>query len=318
MLILKLENKNHFKTLQTIIIMIIQEHQLIQMFEPQENNKTAIYAFWVLHKAIIPHINNESLTAFPGRKLIAKVCKLSLSTVDKCLEYLEGQKIIKIKKRYDEKTKIHKSNIYSIETDLLKTVGKLKSREVEEEMPEPSQPSKQGVVNPVNKGSLSSRQGVVYPVDTNLQEEINLQVELTNIKKENPKPQKFDAEKYLESLELDSEIKQNLKSWLEIRKTKKTPTTQNAIDLQIKHLGKFSKEVQIQMIQNSVMGGWAGIFDLKPNYQNTNFNQNNTQFRQKLGNLTDEQAKEKYAGFYTEAKESVLLPSDPIEMYQHN
>ena len=139
-----------------------------------------------------------------------------------------------------------------------------------------------------------------------------------NIKKENPKPQKFDAEKHLESLELDSEIKQNLKSWLEVRKTKKTATTQNAVELQIKFLSKFSKPDQIQMIQNSVMGGWTGIFELKPNYQKPNFNQNNTQFRQKLGNLTDEQAKEKYANFYTEAKESVLLPSDPIEMYQRN
>lgn len=62
--------------------------------------------------------------------------------------------------------------------------------------------------------------------------------------------------------------------------------------------------------------GW--IYPIKITYQTANFNQNNTQFRQKLGNLTDEQAKEKYAGFYTEAKESVLLPSDPIEMYQRN
>lgn len=94
--------------------------------------------------------------------------------------------------------------------------------------------------------------------------------EITNIKKENLKPQKFDAEKYLEKLELDSEIKQNLKSWLEVRKAKRAATTQTAIDLQIKDLTQFSKEIQIKMIQNSIKNSWTGIFELKPVYQSAN------------------------------------------------
>jgi hypothetical protein len=76
---------------------------------------------------------------------------------------------------------------------------------------------------------------------------------------------KNHEETYLENLGLDSEIKSNLKSWLEIRKAKKTPTTQTAIDLNIKKLIQFSKQTQIEMIQNSIMNGWTGIFEIKKN-----------------------------------------------------
>lgn len=85
---------------------------------------------------------------------------------------------------------------------------------------------------------------------------------LSSNKKEN-KEKKFNAENYLENLDLDSEIKSNLKSWLEIRKTKKTPTTQTALNLNIKKLKKFPRQNQIEMIQNSIMNGWTGIFEIK-------------------------------------------------------
>jgi hypothetical protein len=42
------------------------------------------------------------------------------------------------------------------------------------------------------------------------------------------------------------------------------------------------------------------------------YNQNQPQFRPKAGNLSDEQLHTKWAGFYTEASESVMLAPDPI------
>ena len=68
------------------------------------------------------------------------------------------------------------------------------------------------------------------------------------------------------------------------------------------------------MIQNSVMNGWTGIFELKPVYQpaTQTFTQNQPQFKPKAGNLSDEQLHAKWAGFYTEASESVMLAPDPI------
>lgn len=153
--------------------MIIQEYKLIQLFEPKESgDKTAMHAFWVLHKGIIPHINNKSGEAFPGRKRLSTICKLSLPTIDLALDYLAEKKIINIKKTFDKVTKIHKTNRYSIDTCLIKTVSNLKVNESEESI--------EGVVNPVDQGSQPSLLGVVNPVDTNLQDEINLQDELTN------------------------------------------------------------------------------------------------------------------------------------------
>lgn len=141
-------------------------------------------------------------------------------------------------------------------------------------------------------------------------------LEINTLKKENPKPAKFNAETYLEKLEIDSEIKQNLKAWLEVRKVKRTATTQNGLDLQIKSLTKFPKEIQIKMIQNSVMNGWTGIFELKPVYQNNQtFTQNQPQFRPKPGNLTDQQIETKYKDFGIKMGHCEMLPPDKMEDY---
>jgi hypothetical protein len=97
-------------------------------------------------------------------------------------------------------------------------------------------------------------------------DQMNNKTEITTeITTENIKEKKFNAETYLKNLDLDSEIKSNLKSWLEIRKAKKTPTTQTAIDLNLKKLIQCSKQTQIEMIQNSIMNGWIGIFELNQN-----------------------------------------------------
>lgn len=81
----------------------------------------------------------------------------------------------------------------------------------------------------------------------------------SNIKKE----KKFDAENYILNLDLDQDIKESLTDWIEVRKAKKTATTQKAIDLALNKLSKFSKETQKQMLENSVLNGWTGIFEIK-------------------------------------------------------
>jgi hypothetical protein len=146
--------------------MIIQEHQLIELFD-QRDGAIAMHAFWILHKAIIPRINNRTLTAFPSKKKISQDSGLSGNTIQKALEYLEQKKIIKIERQYDPKTKINKVNIYSIDTDLLKTVGNLKSA--------PSQPEAEGGVgHDVTHGGSPGEGGVGHDVSTNLQDNINL------------------------------------------------------------------------------------------------------------------------------------------------
>jgi DNA-binding transcriptional regulator GbsR (MarR family) len=85
-----------------------------------------------------------------------------------------------------------------------------------------------------------------------------------NIKNNNIKKKKsFNAENYLENLDLDLKVKESLKDWLETRKAKKTPTTQKAIDLAINKLKPFDISTQVKMIENSVLNGWTGIFEIK-------------------------------------------------------
>jgi hypothetical protein len=164
--------------------MIIHDYKLIELFNSTDG-ALAMQSYWVLNKAIVPYINNGTLTAFPSVATICKKSGLSKPTVLKALEYLEEKKIIKIERRYDPLKNQHKSNVYSIETDLLKTVGNLKSKPTEE-LVGGSQRDLLGVVNEIDKGSQRDLLGVVNEIDTNLQENINLQENLT---RESGKPQ---------------------------------------------------------------------------------------------------------------------------------
>ncbi|MGL5963779.1 MAG: hypothetical protein ACRCZ2_05220 [Fusobacteriaceae bacterium] len=84
------------------------------------------------------------------------------------------------------------------------------------------------------------------------------------------KGDKFNAETYIQSLDIDPEIISLLIDWLEIRKVKKTATTQKAIDLALKDLNKHDINTQKTMIENSIKGGYTGIFELKPYRTQTN------------------------------------------------
>ena len=90
-----------------------------------------------------------------------------------------------------------------------------------------------------------------------------------SIKKDTAKKEKiFNAYEYIHFLvqenKLDTEISDLLFGWLEIRKIKKTATTQRAIDMVLSSLNKHSQQTQKQMIENSIKNGWTGIFELKP------------------------------------------------------
>jgi hypothetical protein len=98
-----------------------------------------------------------------------------------------------------------------------------------------------------------------------------------NIKKE----KKFDAEIYVKNIaELNSEVKQTLLDLIEIRKCKKAATTAKSIDLIIKDLNKWypdNPKKQIEALENSVRGGWIGVFEIKDNpgfiSKNSNYSQ---------------------------------------------
>ena len=166
--------------------MIIQENSLRDKFKTGDQDKTAINAFFILHMAIIPRVSNSSSQCFPSRKTIRIDIekKLSLPSIDSALAYLAKQGIITIEKRKN-KNGGDTSNLYTINTDLIKTVGNLKSKgqEVDEESDEEEVSNLTPPINSIDTPSQPSLHPLstpltppVNPVYTNLQDTVNLQV----------------------------------------------------------------------------------------------------------------------------------------------
>jgi hypothetical protein len=86
-----------------------------------------------------------------------------------------------------------------------------------------------------------------------------------NYQKETKKEKKFNAETYILDLQIDLDVKNKIIDWLEIRKAKKTPTTEKSISLALALLNKNSKQNQIKILETSILNGWVGIFPLKEN-----------------------------------------------------
>lgn len=84
----------------------------------------------------------------------------------------------------------------------------------------------------------------------------------TKVKKAKPKPISFDEiiDAYTENEDLRKELKEHLKT----RKQKKAALTNRALELSLKKLDKLADndEEKIQIVQNSIINGWVGFFEL--------------------------------------------------------
>lgn len=75
---------------------------------------------------------------------------------------------------------------------------------------------------------------------------------------------------------IDTPIKHicsNWKDWIDHRKQLKKPLTKVAIDRQIKFLEQYDEGTRVKIIEQSILRGWSGLFELKgeshENYQPT-------------------------------------------------
>ena len=55
----------------------------------------------------------------------------------------------------------------------------------------------------------------------------------------------------------------NWQDWVDHRKQLRKPLTKVAIDRQIKFLEQFSEETKVKIIEQSILRGWSGLFELK-------------------------------------------------------
>lgn len=86
---------------------------------------------------------------------------------------------------------------------------------------------------------------------------------INNTNNNNKKKKNFDAEIFIKEMDKEEEIKTALLDWLEIRKVKKIPTTQRALTLALNLLNRFDTKTQLEMLNQSIMNGWQGVFEIK-------------------------------------------------------
>lgn len=90
--------------------------------------------------------------------------------------------------------------------------------------------------------------------------------------------------------EVDNEkLKETLIAFIKMRKTIKKPMTTHAFELLIKKLSKMSSniDIQIQMLERSILNGWQDIYEIKPEIKKEEFTRNNYTKEQISALITD-------------------------------
>lgn len=80
---------------------------------------------------------------------------------------------------------------------------------------------------------------------------------------------KKPAQKIDLSIIQDDLLREAMTGFVEFRETIRKPMTQRAVELALKELNKLSPvvDVQIEIIQQSILRGWSGLFKLSEDYQ---------------------------------------------------
>jgi hypothetical protein len=93
-----------------------------------------------------------------------------------------------------------------------------------------------------------------------------------NVKNKRIKPieiSEIEIESLVKSYTENIELQKKIKSYISSRKEMKKPLSVEALTLTLKKLSKLEKtdELKIEVLDESIMGHWLGIFPLKKNNQ---------------------------------------------------
>ena len=130
------------------------------------------------------------------------------------------------------------------------------------------------------KGTEPMDENVLPPMDKKVKENntynnntSNNTIDNKKERKKEKKPTNYDSI-INESIQ-DESVKQEIYEFIKMRKLMKKPLTDRALKLLISKLKKLSSipAEQVQILDNSIMNNWQGIFPLKNNngYQNNNY-----------------------------------------------
>lgn len=110
-----------------------------------------------------------------------------------------------------------------------------------------------------------------------------------NKKKKRKKVSKTSFDNLIETYTSNEQLREELKNHLAVRKAKKGALTNRAIELSLKELDKLTSDLpvndtelinnkKIKIVQQSIMKGWVGFFEVKENTTYKSNTQNNNVF----------------------------------------
>jgi len=114
-------------------------------------------------------------------------------------------------------------------------------------------------------GQMSGQMSGQCPLEIDIDIEIDKDIEKDKEKEKKKNTKKKKAAPYV----ADDDLNQAILEFIEFRKQLKKPMTERAIQLMIAKLNKLSTNVQeqIEIVNQSILNGWQGIFPLSNNNQ---------------------------------------------------
>lgn len=106
--------------------------------------------------------------------------------------------------------------------------------------------------------------------------DIDIDIDIDNKKERNIKERKKETsyDVIINEMVKDEEIQTMLYEFIKMRKLIKKPMTDRALKMLINKLNKISdvKEVQLKILESSIINNWQDVYPLKDNYYNQNAN----------------------------------------------
>lgn len=188
----------------------------------------------ILLLVLMTYENDNEGYSYPTHDQLIKTTGLSKNTLIKCLNELEEKKYIKrvkysgVNNRYYISENIEELSSIKIDTDIKNNTG--------------------SSIKIDTRGSIKN--------DT-------LQVLYTSNKKEKEK-NKTNLDKIIEAYTENDSLKEAIKDFIKMRKTIKKPVTDRSLKLTLNKLDQYGRNdlEKIEILENSIMNCWQGIFEL--------------------------------------------------------
>lgn len=186
----------------------------------------------ILLLVLMTYENSETGYSYPSHSRLKEETGLSKVTLLKCLDELEERGYVTIKKSNGENNKYYiNANIKNDTNTKISTGTKNSSTEIS--------------TDTCTKNST-------------------LQLLNKNNKKEKEK-KKTNLDEIIEAYTENDSLKETVKDFIKMRKTIKKPVTDRSLKLTLNKLDQYGRNdlEKIEILENSIMNCWQGVFELK-------------------------------------------------------